>query len=119
MEKSPVLILHWSDRLGRDNKLKEKLIPLVEQQIRNESKLLILPNPSPDCLWLTTTQQALEEEAENNFLIKSRGIPPSSDSKETETITDQFTVAERSQYLPRTYNNLVDVSASSEFVHYQ
>ncbi|KAG7357255.1 hypothetical protein IV203_001943 [Nitzschia inconspicua] len=69
-EKSPVLILHWSDR---DNKLKEKLIQLVKQQIRNESKLLILPNPSPDCLWLTTTQHALEEKAEKNFLIKNHG----------------------------------------------
>jgi anoctamin-10 len=36
------------------------------------------------------------------------------DSNETETIMDQFTVAERSQFLPGAYNSLIDASASPD-----
>jgi anoctamin-10 len=113
IQKSPILVLQWSDRVKRDSSLKEKLIPLVKQELE-QSRLVVLPNSSLDILLLTTTEEFLEEEAERIFLTKLRKIPLSQNSNETETIMDQFIVTERSQFLPTAHNNTVELTKSTD-----
>ena len=85
----------------KNNKLKEKLIPLVKSELEDHSdKLLMLPSPNPEVLLLTSTQKALEEQAEKILLVKDRRVPSKFASSPTETIKDQFTVAERDEFFP-------------------
>ncbi|KAL3918177.1 MAG: hypothetical protein SGILL_004361 [Bacillariaceae sp.] len=99
VEKCPILALQWSDNVIKNSKLKEKLVPLVKSELDDET-LLIVPNPDPNVLYLTATQKALEEQAEKILLVKERRVPLKYASSASETIKDQFTVAERSQFFP-------------------
>jgi hypothetical protein len=105
VEKCPILALQWSDKVTKNNKLKEKLIPLVRNELQENNKLLILPNSNQDILLLTSTQKALEEEAEKILLVKERRVPSVFASTAFETIKDQFTVAERAEFLPLSSNS--------------
>ncbi|KAL3923734.1 MAG: hypothetical protein SGILL_001484 [Bacillariaceae sp.] len=102
VEKCPILALRWSEKVIKNSKLKEKLIPLVKSELEDhgDKLLIMLPSPNQDVLLLTSTQTALEEQAEKILLVKDRRVPSKFASSATETIKDQFTVAERDEFFP-------------------
>ncbi len=108
-EKSPILLLRWTQKAQQDPELIRKIQAELEKY-----HLLIVPSPAKDTLLLTATQESLEQQAEWDHLSKKRRIAgPSS----VDIIMDYFTLQNRGDFCNISNPNKNDLFSAHERCH--
>lgn len=110
-EKSPIVLLHWTRKANDNPDLVQKIKALFR-----DNKLLLLPIPGNDTTILAATQVDLEQQAQDDHLVKRRRIAgPSS----IETVMDYFTLDKRADFCRIDNNTSCEKDSEGLFTVYE
>ena len=86
------MLLRWTEKAQESD-----IIPIVKKELER-GNIILLPNPATDTLLLTATQEALEQQAEREHLLKKRILSSG------QVVMDHFAVANRAQFCGSSLN---------------